>query len=792
MLRDSAGNLYYSDEFNHCVVSLDSQGRVRWQKDGKGSAAEQFWYPRGMALGWIKIEGDRRRCVAVCDTWNERLKFLDPDGGGLICIWKRPGERGFNEVSDVRYFGDIQDPDAVSGCWLVLDRGNHRLCVIAENGKTQHQIGSPFPPGLACGWLLPEVNMIVDLPVPDSIPASPRLDNLYYPTRILGGSEFACFLVEPPTGRLKQVLLGNLLALPLSAPDQGEWISADGSWFLSWSPRTGMLRLFSAGGDLQHEAVVGGSPIYSDLPAHEIWLQIDARIERWRWAGAAVRLPSDRPSAALLLRGAQEEYARSTQDNAPHHAIREFIESFQALESISRDLQGNVRAGTLDLDSVKAMQAVVEACFRSRQDAAAVCRRRHQRILQAIVALQTAAGVISGGAKPEVQNSAQEMWRRMVSDIDGTFVALQQQRDELHLLLWGLPQVAPNEVDPCSLIRYSLQQLDEAITVAQRELQRWSGISFTMEVCVLPPSAGQPDHTHSDSIPSGFWIAPPAPQRRNFSNHLREVDRISLNNPADLTAAGPYCLAAADDGVIYVTLNKGCRIVRLGSSGKILGTIATEHAARPTGIALDRKGRVWMVDFRNHGVWIYDPGTEAFVTCADSLLGSSGLRFPIGICSAHGEEMLVADWGNHRIVALSDSGVIRELFGRLEHGPGECRHPIAVVRDPVDRQPRFWAADQLNHRILHLDESGNLLQIIGGCGFGRNCLVLPESVLPLPGGLLVVSQWRFNRELKLFSTDGEEVDRLPVDFAPAGMLAHRGLLWIADCSGSDIRIYELS
>ena len=80
VLQDIEGNFYYSDELNHSVVSLDKSGCVRWHKTGQGQAPGQFWYPKGMALGALKLDGRNTSCLAVCDSWNSRLQIFDLDG----------------------------------------------------------------------------------------------------------------------------------------------------------------------------------------------------------------------------------------------------------------------------------------------------------------------------------------------------------------------------------------------------------------------------------------------------------------------------------------------------------------------------------------------------------------------------------------------------------------------------------------------------------------------------------------------------------------------------------------
>ena len=58
-----------------------------------------------------------------------------------------------------------------------------------------------------------------------------------------------------------------------------------------------------------------------------------------------------------------------------------------------------------------------------------------------------------------------------------------------------------------------------------------------------------------------------------------------------------------------------------------------------------------------------------------------------------------------------------------------------------------------------------------------------------PDGVLVIAQEWFP-ELKLFSGGGAEMDQLPLDYSPGGMLVHQDRLLVSQSDGDSIRIYE--
>ena len=128
------GYLYYSDELGHAITCLDEEGRQLWSRGGG-----EFKYPKGIFPGWIHIDGERKKCLAIADSWHRRICFLSLTGE-LLTIWNAAAQSQFNEISDVRFHND-----GISsfGMWLVLDSGNHRVCSFSEKGEFLSQILKP-------------------------------------------------------------------------------------------------------------------------------------------------------------------------------------------------------------------------------------------------------------------------------------------------------------------------------------------------------------------------------------------------------------------------------------------------------------------------------------------------------------------------------------------------------------------------------------------------------------------------------------------------------------------------
>src|SRR3954451_8287124 len=88
LIRDRKGKVYLSDELNHKVLCLTEQGELLWWRGVDSADPIQFRYPRGLALGRISSENaGLADCLAVCDSWNNRVVFLSLERGSPIGEW---------------------------------------------------------------------------------------------------------------------------------------------------------------------------------------------------------------------------------------------------------------------------------------------------------------------------------------------------------------------------------------------------------------------------------------------------------------------------------------------------------------------------------------------------------------------------------------------------------------------------------------------------------------------------------------------------------------------------------
>jgi hypothetical protein len=291
ILTTPDGSIYYSDELNHTVVSLNGDGSIRWQKTKHGTTPGEFWYPKGLSLGYLQLHGDMIHCLAVADSWNRRVQFLGSDGN-ILSVWTHAGEMPFGEVADIRFVAERAgsgDNNPWVGFWYVLDRGNHRLCRMAINGNLVDQIGRCLPRKIQRRWAIPEIFFSEVCQDIEALACPAPCDFTFYPEGILGNALDALFIIESGYPSLKQIAPPHLFPLHLCPGSTFRWIAADASGLLAHDPAGKRLWRQSIQGKEFDQAGITGRPVFSNLSSDEVWLQIYDRIEKYKWDAATCR-----------------------------------------------------------------------------------------------------------------------------------------------------------------------------------------------------------------------------------------------------------------------------------------------------------------------------------------------------------------------------------------------------------------------------------------------------------------------------------------------------------------------
>ncbi len=213
------------------------------------------------------------------------------------------------------------------------------------------------------------------------------------------------------------------------------------------------------------------------------------------------------------------------------------------------------------------------------------------------------------------------------------------------------------------------------------------------------------------------------------------------------------------------------------------GTTA-EKFYNPYGLYVDRDQRLWVADYGNHRVLMFEGASTVpgFSSAPDRVFGqpdfttvtagttSSKMNGPYQVFVDAADNLWVTDYGNHRVLKFADVSTLASgaaatvVIGQPDVTtvtPGtsavKMKGPAGIT---VDSGGRLWVAEQDNHRILRFDNADVLVTgaaataVLGQPGFTTSLpgttartLFSPGALVTDASGALYVSDYNNHRVL---------------------------------------------
>ncbi|MBI4719274.1 MAG: NHL repeat-containing protein [Planctomycetes bacterium] len=191
-----------------------------------------------------------------------------------------------------------------------------------------------------------------------------------------------------------------------------------------------------------------------------------------------------------------------------------------------------------------------------------------------------------------------------------------------------------------------------------------------------------------------------------FDADGRELARFGVHGTGPGQFLLPADVAVRYDGWVFVSEYGGNDRVscftpdfRYSSS---FGDPASGFSAlsRPTGLALDAAGTIWVVDSGNHRLCRFGADGRLLTTVGGLGDGPGEFKYPSDIAVARDGTLVVCDAENSRIVALSAGGESPVgTWGHAGRGPDGLHRPTGVASDG---NGGILIADTLNDRVLRI------------------------------------------------------------------------------------------
>jgi len=187
----------------------------------------------------------------------------------------------------------------------------------------------------------------------------------------------------------------------------------------------------------------------------------------------------------------------------------------------------------------------------------------------------------------------------------------------------------------------------------------------------------------------------------------------------------------------------------IGSTGE-----GNSQFNQPSGVAFDRKHRIFVADSKNHRIQCLDLQGNFLFKFGSKGEASGEFNEPKDVTfNSKTQTVIVADMRNHRVQTFDSEGNFQFAFGTLGRLDGQLKFPNRIA---TDREGNIYVCDSLNHRIQVFNEGGAYLRKFGTFGKDYGHVKVMTGLGVFSNGEVAVSD-RENLRISIFDQQGRFV-----------------------------------
>lgn len=303
------------------------------------------------------------------------------------------------------------------------------------------------------------------------------------------------------------------------------------------------------------------------------------------------------------------------------------------------------------------------------------------------------------------------------------------------------------------------------------------------------------------------WPGPPDPARIEYvgaftntdtsgaKRKSRRLSRLLLGRkepewvkPVAVATNASGLVAVADPTIPTLNFSEGYN----GKSWRLKRKFADDLQS-PVGVAVDKKGKVYVADSVVGAIFVFDKGKNKKLL---STFGKGDLSRPTGVALSPSQDRLyVVDTIECRIVVFDLSGKKIDSFGERGSGPGQFNFPTYLATMP---DGRICVSDSLNFRVQIFESDGTFVSMFGRAGDGAGHFARPKGIGVDSHGQIYVVDAAFEN-IQIFDVDGNlllafgESGTGPGQFSlPCGLFVDSSNnIWVADSFNQRVQVFHL-
>ncbi len=269
--------------------------------------------------------------------------------------------------------------------------------------------------------------------------------------------------------------------------------------------------------------------------------------------------------------------------------------------------------------------------------------------------------------------------------------------------------------------------------------------------------------------------------QENLGWKLRKPTAVTIN-PGGLSLAHAIEYEPSTGNVIKTKMPAAEAVTyasQFGTSGKENGQLN-----RPTGIAIDSKGDIWVVETGNDRVQEFS--SEGKYLSKFGAKGKEGGQFelPKGIAVDAKGDVWVTDTGNNRVQEFNSEGKHLISFGTKGKENGQFEEPVGIA---IDSKGNVWVTDKFNYRVQEFSSEGKYLSKFGTKGKENGQFEGPSGITIDSKGNVWVTD-KYNDRVQEFSSEGKYLSKFGTKGKENGQfegpsriaIDSNGNLWVTD------------
>ena len=214
----------------------------------------------------------------------------------------------------------------------------------------------------------------------------------------------------------------------------------------------------------------------------------------------------------------------------------------------------------------------------------------------------------------------------------------------------------------------------------------------------------------------------------------------------------PTGVAVDREGCIYVSDNSSHCLVKFSKEGsKLLKIICKEGAGNgeldsPGGIRVSEKGEVFVCDCANHRVQVFCQNLQFQRSFGENGSDCGEFNWPVDLDFDSSGYIYVSDMNNHRIQVFDAEEKFVRSFGTRGSQPGNLCQPVFLF---IDRSNYLYISENVNHRVSIFRTNGDFVRVLGGKGEQEGMTTSPKGITMDKDGFLYIGE-RANKRIQIF------------------------------------------